>query len=130
MKTGASANGAEPSLPTTPRMPFGKHKGERLEDIPDDYLEWLLLKIDLRADTRMHVEAEYRLRNGPPPSAGSLLDIVNAGFRALALKYHPDHGGDSESMRLAIESCEFLKRMIRHLPETGKPHAANDRRPR
>lgn len=26
----------------TYRIPFGKHKGEKLEDLPDDYLEWLV----------------------------------------------------------------------------------------
>ena len=31
----------------TRRMPFGKHRGERLEDVPFEYLEWLTT-LDLR----------------------------------------------------------------------------------
>jgi len=25
--------------------------------------------------------------------------MIEAGYRTLAMKYHPDHGGDSEKMR-------------------------------
>lgn len=28
-------------------MPFGKHKGEAVEDIPSDYLYWILYKSDI-----------------------------------------------------------------------------------
>lgn len=28
-------------LDGTYKMPFGKHKGEKVEDVPTDYLEWL-----------------------------------------------------------------------------------------
>ena len=28
------------------KMPFGKHKGEEIEDIPSDYLKWVAENID------------------------------------------------------------------------------------
>ena len=28
------------------RMPWGKHKGEKVEDLPTDYLEWCLSNIE------------------------------------------------------------------------------------
>jgi hypothetical protein len=31
-------------------MPFGKHKGEDIGDVPDDYLEWVLENVDLTSD--------------------------------------------------------------------------------
>ena len=34
------------ATPETMTMPFGKHKGERLIDIPRKYLEWLYLECD------------------------------------------------------------------------------------
>jgi len=41
-------------------------------------------------------------------------DIINAifqaGFRAAALRYHPDHGGDTESMQLLNKAKERFKR--------------------
>lgn len=27
-------------------MPFGKHKGEDVEDVPSEYLQWFLEKVD------------------------------------------------------------------------------------
>jgi uncharacterized protein (DUF3820 family) len=27
-------------------MPFGKHRGEDIEDVPSDYLQWFLTKVD------------------------------------------------------------------------------------
>lgn len=40
-------------------MPFGKHKGETLEDIAEDdvlYSDWLMGLDDLRPATKQHVE--------------------------------------------------------------------------
>ena len=40
-------------------MPFGKHRGEYLEDIPTDYLRWCVEKLDnLSAGLRQDIEAE------------------------------------------------------------------------
>ena len=49
-------------------MPFGKHKGEELEDIPLDYLEWLVDNVELRDELDQAVneaikEHYYRLDN-------------------------------------------------------------------
>ena len=27
-------------------MPFGKHRGEDIEDVPSDYLQWFLTSVD------------------------------------------------------------------------------------
>jgi hypothetical protein len=48
-------------------MPFGKHKGEPLSEIPDDYLEWLLSgEITLRPWLREAITTERirRILNG------------------------------------------------------------------
>lgn len=29
------------------KIPFGKHKGEPLEDLPSDYIEWILRETDV-----------------------------------------------------------------------------------
>jgi uncharacterized protein (DUF3820 family) len=36
-------------------MPFGKHKGLKMEEVPADYLQWLA-KTDLDGDLRYTVE--------------------------------------------------------------------------
>jgi uncharacterized protein (DUF3820 family) len=45
-------------------MPFGKWKGEKLEDIPPDYLEWALENCDLRPALQAEMEAQLALKRG------------------------------------------------------------------
>lgn len=43
------------------KMPFGKHFGERLSDVPQDYLRWALRNItDMNSDLRWSVEQVLR----------------------------------------------------------------------
>ena len=48
------------------RMPFGKYKGEKIKDVPFDYLRWFYANVTLR-DTEEHLYSairEYLARNG------------------------------------------------------------------
>ncbi len=36
-------------------MPFGKHKGEKLDQIPRDYLHWILINLRLQSRMKHHV---------------------------------------------------------------------------
>lgn len=49
------------------KMPFGRFKGELIEDIPTDYLEWLLRETDI-ADRNPKLadeaDAQIRLKSG------------------------------------------------------------------
>jgi Putative quorum-sensing-regulated virulence factor len=95
------------------RMPFGKYKGRLLRELPADYLRWLHDACDLREPLRQDIEAEYqrRFRSGsraesppapalvlPPAMRQTAVDIVRAGYRALTLRRHPDHGGHHDQM--------------------------------
>ncbi len=44
-------------LPGILKMPFGKHKGVRLADLPADYVHWLLNKAEIKDDLRAAVVA-------------------------------------------------------------------------
>lgn len=45
-----------------PVMPFGKHKGSLVSDIPADYLVWLYDKAELKNDKiRAYIEANIEL---------------------------------------------------------------------
>ena len=44
------------------RMPFGKHKGMRIEDLPFEYLEWLVDQDFLREPLARKLKAEYERR--------------------------------------------------------------------
>lgn len=46
------------------RMPFGKFKGELLESIPTDYLQWLQENVELRQELALEVENQLALREG------------------------------------------------------------------
>jgi hypothetical protein len=99
-------------------MPFGKHKGERLDALPDDYLEWLV-GIGLREPLRSAVAHEYRVRCG---SAAVLVGaraaaeaIVAAGYHALATRHHPDHGGATGTMQHVNVAADWLRRQLRGL---------------
>lgn len=45
------------------RMPFGKHKGAMLRDIPTDYLEWLFNSAKLRPYLKGCIKNELGRRN-------------------------------------------------------------------
>lgn len=95
-------------------MPFGKYRGVEIEDLPSDYLDWLTtidlhgrLKQAVMNECRMRFQGEAEEKESParPPSQfdeqdrALLAEILRAGYRALALKYHPDlETGNAEIM--------------------------------
>ena len=113
-------------------MPFGKHDGKPVSELPDGYLEWAVKTLtDVDADLRRALMAEYIARaakraareGGRPqtPPAAALpvavsvdlaLEIVKAGRRALALSLHPDKGGDAERMTLCNATADFLEKRL------------------
>jgi len=63
-------------------MPFGKHKGKRIEDIPEDYLEWLWEKVDLYGELKTAVENALN-----PPADNLELDIVKTIYSLMLSMY-------------------------------------------
>ncbi|MBI3989757.1 MAG: DUF3820 family protein [candidate division NC10 bacterium] len=110
-------------------MPFGKYRGRAVGDLPDAYLQWLTT-IPLREPLRSAVQSEVDARQrrqvwgdrggqpmGPLPSYGVdrsvALELVGAGVKVLAKRYHPDLvGGDGESMKQVNLSAEWLRTLI------------------
>lgn len=41
-------------------------------------------------------------------------EIIQAGYREMAKKYHPDHGGDTKKMQDVNAAYENLKNVVRH----------------
>jgi hypothetical protein len=52
-------------------LPFGKHKGRPLAEVPASYLSWLLAEVKLSSGLRCAVAAELTRRGpySPPPLA-------------------------------------------------------------
>lgn len=53
---------SQPSL--LPRVTFGKHRGHRWADLPQDYLTWLVNKSDMDEDTKFTAKHHIKARAG------------------------------------------------------------------
>ena len=94
------------------RMPSGKFKGQDLSSLDDDYLDWLAEAIDLKEPLRSAVERERASRQKIPASEWIMTDaVIDAGYRALTRKLHPDIGGSHEEMVLLNRIVERLRRI-------------------
>ena len=101
-------------------MPFGNFKGTEVRDPPDDYLMWLISTVELREPLLSAIQSE---QIGRSKGVGVndlkelrhqaitvrcielplLRDILEAGYRSVARKKHPDVGGsDAEMIRLNL----------------------------
>ena len=103
-------------MKTSTAMPFGKYKHWLLADIPSDYLRWISMNIDLREPLKTAVKSELhcrqRGRSRPSPPASDLTnvarEIIDSGYKKLAISRHPDHGGDVKAMQKLNEARQWL----------------------
>ena len=101
-------------------MPFGKHRGEPLRSLPDDYLQWLARSVELREPLRSAVYDEIDRRRahqprriGTCPHPETALDLVGAGLKRLAHKHHPDIGGSHDTMIQVTAVADWLRERIK-----------------
>lgn len=99
-------------------MPWGKFKGVPIYELEDSYLWWLYGRdvhdYFLGEEIEQEAHARWPLKfvqhitqvnpDIPPPFSGD----VKAIFRRLAMKYHPDHGGNNQAMAAINEFYELL----------------------
>lgn len=125
------------------KMPWGKHKGEDLEDIETSYLFWVMENCDITRQLHRAIQAALvakveewapdvepprgrKERDRDPFLDGTINsrlpiqlvpqaeEILKAGYRAVASRLHPDKpGGDGEAMKLLNLAKEQLERMIK-----------------
>ena len=69
-----------------PTITFGKHRGSKWTDVPDDYLKWMLRKPDMEADARHCAKRELarRAKPGKPPSAPTTKNQTQPTERVLS----------------------------------------------
>ena len=90
-------------------LKFGKYKGYNLSEVPQDYLFWLH---DSTKQNIQAIEAELAYRSSSEDARMSWAErVISAGYRQLAIKHHPDAGGDSETMKEINLAVEKLRRM-------------------
>jgi hypothetical protein len=119
-------------------MPFGRYKGLEVYELPTDYLDWLWSNVTLWGNLEYDVERELRDRGRgrrkrgrdrencgrrratadsltvsvKPADTDLLCELIDAGYRALAKKHHPDTGGEAEAMRRLNRLAEELRNQI------------------
>lgn len=104
-------------------MPFGRHKGVPLVDLPSDYVDWLRRKVPLFASLALAMESVHGGRfkrkaddwsppPPPPPRAEAPSFDLRSLRRKFAAKYHPDRtGGDTAVMRALNDVFDELEGM-------------------
>jgi hypothetical protein len=147
------------------RMPFGRHLGARIEDLPNSYLKWAYEDLHIQSDRvweqirreyarrwgrkkaerfrarhndqqgyhgpqphtqqrQQRKQSQQQKQNPEPRAAGSraqeiadsqphlFAELIHAGYRALAKRYHPDlNPGDAA----AAEKMRLLNLLIERL---------------
>jgi hypothetical protein len=99
-------------------LSFGKHAGKEISDVPRDYLEWMVSKCKTDLAT---YQGELDRRDSQEAATQTDLErLVQAGYRELAKKAHPDAGGSKESFLALQGAYEQLKVVLRELKEIPK----------
>lgn len=105
------------------KMPFGKHQGRYVSEIPLQYLEWIASREIKLAALRRAIDAEIQrrgYRHTPAPIRDRLsqdatplaAEIITLGYRELSKRHHPDKGGRTRTMQLLNEATEYLRHQI------------------
>jgi hypothetical protein len=88
------------------KLKFGRYAGWDIEDIPDDYLAFMIDSKQMWLDERQRRE---RIREAELPWVEK---IIKAGYHALATTYHPDHGGRTGDFQALNAAMEQLKELL------------------
>ena|SRR5215213_2758939 len=106
------------------RLGFGKYGDRELEDVPEDYLIWL---IDNSKQKVRFYEAELARRDmAKEATMGMTEKIIRAGFRALATKLHPDAGGSTKAMQELNATYETLVSGLKKQNRANDPNSWDD----
>lgn len=102
------------------KIPFGKHIGKPVCEIPLDYLNWLANNCELREPLASAVQQELAWSRpgqaSSTPPIGIPSETVDAWYRALAIEFHPDHrGGSTLGMTAVNRSYELLMEMTQNM---------------
>lgn len=98
---------------------FGKYKGVELEEIPTEYLEWVVGNVErINPYVLAAIKDELDIRRPSlfkksTKQAPELLTKTSLVYKTLSKKYHPDVGGNTQAMQALNEFYENLKEILR-----------------
>jgi hypothetical protein len=90
-------------------MPFGKYRGEFVDELPVDYLTWLIENVALRGGLKTAVRDALE---GQSRDADMVLNesaLVHRIYRGLCRRWHPDCGGSTPAMQAINDFYEKLQ---------------------
>jgi len=94
------------------KMPFGKYKGEDIEDIPEEYLYWLLTEVELQEPLRTAVYRVYYGINPTEDLKEPIKQVIAFAYRKITKKWHPDVGVSNEAMQAINDFYGEIKEEI------------------
>jgi hypothetical protein len=100
-------------MPKAPEwvIEFGKHRGQRASQVPEEYLMWLR---DSSEDKIRKVDNELARRRALEEASMSLAErLIAEGYRSMAKKAHPDAGGDPDEFRRLTSARAALVEITR-----------------
>jgi 2-phosphoglycerate kinase len=96
-------------------MPWGKHKGKPLDEIPLSYLGFVFEECDnisLGLEEEVRYEIATRIKASLEDEQPEQIDKkrLKDWYKKASILCHPDHGGTNEIMKLMNEmASNFLK---------------------
>jgi len=108
-------------------MPFGKHKGLPLTELPDDYLDWLLQNVEMRPPLQHAIHTEVERRRGPgraavapvvaPVGAGpvGVLPRIEAFEEFIVLGLEAANRARPDQVVEFVKVADWLRRSVRTL---------------
>jgi hypothetical protein len=96
-------------------MPFGKHRGRLLEDVPHSYLLWVLdncrtISPTLRREIERVLGMNQQRSRPQPQRIGAA--VINEWYRTLAKEFHPDLKGTHEAMKAVNRAKELMLELL------------------
>jgi DnaJ-class molecular chaperone len=91
-------------------LKFGKYHGWDVADVPDDYVDYMVQA--KRKDVQFWEDEQRRRELMREAEMPMIEKMIKVGYRTLAQQYHPDHGGDEETMRQLNAAMAQLSELI------------------
>ena len=95
-------------------MPFGKHKGTPIDQMPLQYIEWLLTKdnVDGWLLRELEESRDLQLNLRWSESENDSVQRIRKVYLVCAQKWHPDKGGSTDAMQAINEFNEKLMKEL------------------
>lgn len=102
-------------------MPWGKHRGKPVDELPVSYVVWVLTECDnvssyleeaLFLRVKEWLEEEIGRIEADSSNNRKPADVIASWFRQMSREFHPDRGGTNDGMRAINRGYELLQQLF------------------